>query len=231
MPVQRRETFPERFARHLREERMRSIKGASSQNPSMLIQAYIDYEAWYDGDPAGTHPAPDEDHQPSFSEPSINQSGDPHIWDADDPYWIRVPADGLWVFSLLHSPFFSLNLGGTGDGYRAIVDDVKVEAWRHTVGGDFADGPEGRDDPFAPAGIWSGAPYLYDVDYLPEHHDFFSLSRTIIGVPAPLTVHDSIRVLWHPTTLDSFGASDGFFNLAYQGEFWMERVSELAPTD
>lgn len=226
MAQQRIEQLDERFARHLRESRARAIvDNNDSANP--VIWASMAYEGWYDGDPAGTHPEPNTDHQPAFDEPLVNTSNDPNVWSALDPYWLRVPVDGLWSIELEPAANVSLNI--TTDAYRGVKLRTRAESWRGHDSGDpdLALFPEGRDDPFGVAGIWSGVESTHDLTYLPVGVDFVQWGQSVAGPPIFLTENDSIRVLFTGAELDTFDTGDGWFALDFQGLLTMRRIGGL----
>lgn len=221
----RREKIDERVARMVRDDRARVIGNSQSGG---IIKASMAYEGWYDGDPPETHPQPDTDHQPAFDEPTMN-SFDGSVWSVDDPYWLRVPIDGLWRASFDAQPNVTVILGGTGSGYIGIRLRTYVEFARgHDLGDpDIPLYPVGRDDPFGPPGIWSAsAGFCYDERILPEGEEDFAPSFSTSGPPFEMTEDDSVRVIFHATTLEDFGVDDYWFNLAFQGDLCLELVSE-----
>lgn len=227
MATPRREQLDERVARQLREERARAIRAAAAPVGNKLISAYLEFESWFNGDPPGTHPEPELDHQPAISEPWLNTSGDDGVWDAGDPYWLRIPEPGVYRVTVEHSSIISLDLSGTGgDGYNGVQVDTYAEAWRSNL--PAGEDPTGRDDPFfgPPPSIWSGFTVAYDQHFLPPRHDTYSLGYDFSGPLVELSDIDSLRVIFRYNTLDPLDPSDGWFNAFFQGAVSLERVGD-----
>lgn len=218
MPTQRREQLDERMARFLREQRAKNIAGSAAPTSSMMISASFAFESWFDGDPPGTMPEPATDFQPAFEEPFVNLSDDPLVWDALDPYWLRVPAAGLWVVSM--SAYMNFDVTFDAAGYVGLQTDVYAESWRSLPPGTD---PVGRDDPFG-VGAWGGiSGGCYDTKFYPEGRESFNLTQSISGPPFELSEDDSIRALYRLNSLEAFAAG-GFFSNSFQGQLTMMRV-------
>lgn len=218
MASPRREKLDERLARLLREQRESLIRGSTGASHPCLL-APIEYEDFYvaDGPPG---PEPGTDHQPAFGEPWVNDFGD-DAWSASDPYWIRVLEPGLYRISLEASATWDFDFSPDADD--ALVTDFYSEAWRsHDPDGLW---PEGRDDPFNGALIWSG---FFGSAYDQRCWDARLSGSKGFAFSGTLTALDelySLRVIWRLQEIALTGGD--WFSTSFQGAINIEKAAPL----
>lgn len=184
MATPRRETFPERFARHLREERTTRIGEANAPVASSVAMPWIRTIASEFDVPENTLTHTDVSSDPDFD---YAAAGGEALEITPDGWWIHVMQRGLYLITA--APGFYGNAPvGSADG---VYHHFQIDAWLHEDGEAPADEQDGHE---STSGRWDGIRAIEEEWFMPPALLPGGLTHTT-SIICPLEAEAWLRVM------------------------------------